>query len=262
MHRSGTLALSGGTDHSTRCWLVVVLVIVMAIPGCSGHGGADSGRVLPCGPQTGLASPDWEVNAIGLGDSLAAWLSPRPGLDPYPDVLRRLRTHAALRGVPHPETVEGHAFLRALTSIGADQDFVTRLARTLREEVRVRRLTLRNVTSAAGGPDREPLLVVTALYGLPDTLLVFAGAGTVLCHEMQRLLPLFDRGYASNLGDLGRDTGPFVAAMEAVYGAGPMGRGIVDSMIRAADPFPGLSGFVRRVAQGLEDAARNAERPL
>jgi hypothetical protein len=260
MLQRGTLTRLGRELKGLCHWPVVA--IARATTGC-GNNGIESGkRTLSCGPQDGLASPNWEVGAIVLGDSLAAWLAPKPGQDPYPEVLRRLRTHPALKGVSHPETVEGHAFLRALGSIGADGDFVTRLATTLREEVRARRLTLRDVTSAAGGPDREPLLVISALYGLPDSLLAFAGAGTVLCHEMHGLLPLFDRGYASYLGDLGGDAGPFVAAMETVYRSGPVGRGIVDSIIRAAKPFPGLSGFVHRVAEGLTDAARNAERPL
>lgn len=258
----GTLASSRHESNGICSWPCLAMAILMAISGCRDGGVADGKPTLSCGPDVGLASPNWDPESIELGDSLAAWLSRKPGSGPYPDVMEQLRSQVVLRGVPHPETVEGHAFLRALTSIHSDQDLLTRLARTLREEVRARRLTLRDVTSSAGGPDREAYLVVTALFGLPDSLLAFAGAGTVLCHEMQGLMPLFVPGNASYLGDLGRDTGPFVAAMENVYGAGPVGRGIVDSMIRAAEPFPGLSGFVRRVAKGLEDAARNLERPL
>lgn len=261
MLEPGALARSTRAHGRTCRWRLVAVATLMVIPGCGGKGSADGKRTLPCGPQLGLASPNYEVEAIELGDSLAAWLSAKRGFGPYAEVQERLRAQVVLMGISNPATVEGHAFLRALTSLGADEWFVGRLARTLREELRAGRLTLRNVTPATGGPDRAWYLVANALYGLPDSLLIVADAGAVLCHEMQRILPLFVRGYASDLGDLGRDTGPFVGTMNIVYGAGPVGRGIVDSIIRAAEPFPGLSGFVRRVAAGL-DTARSSERPL
>lgn len=261
MHGPRSLGRLECTDHWVRHWLVVGTAGVMALAGCSGQGGANGTRTLSCDAHTGLANLEWEASARLLGDSLVAWLSPLQGGGPYPEVLERLRATLALSSETPPERVEGHAFQRAATSYRTGPDFLTRLARTLREEVRARRLTLRDVRQKQGGVDREPELVALALHGLPDTLLVFAGAETILCHEMHLLLPLFEPGYASDLGDLGQDPGPFVAMMRIVHDAGPVGRGIVGRTIRAGDSFPGLAGFLRRVARGL-DPARSPESPL
>jgi len=261
MHRPRSLGRLGWTHQWLRCLVLAGAVGVMALAACGGPGGASATRELSCDAHPGLASRDWEAGAGALGDSLAAWLAPQVGWGPYPEVLERLRAGVARISERSPAQVEGHAFQRALTAPGRGPDYLTRLGRTLQEEVRARRLTLRDVRSGGSGIEGERAIVNLALHGLPDSLLVVAGAETILCHELHLLLPVFEPGYATDLSDLGEDPGPFVGTMSIVHRAGPVGRGITARIIRAADPFPGLAGFVRRVARGL-DSTRVPESPL
>lgn len=228
------------------------VALVFAGPACSGPRSPASTSSLACASDSGLSSPDWESEAIALGDSLAVWLSGPPGEEFYPGVLQRLRTSPALQSSSHLNSIEGHAFQRVLAQQWRHPDLLPRLAHSLQQEVRARRLTLRDATAAAGGPDDGPTLVAMALAGLPDSLLDYAGARTVLCHEMRRLLPLLEPGLASYYSDLGANTGPFVAEFKMVYDAGPAGRAIIDTILQAAVPYPRLAAFVQRLRKAVE----------
>jgi hypothetical protein len=144
----------------------------------------------------------------------------------------------------------GQAFLRAADLLRGDETLQIQLARTLRADLRVGRLTLLDVMPVLDGSEWH-LLPARAMRGLPDSLISAVGAEAVLCLELNRLVPLFVQGGAVWLGDLSLDTGPFVADMESVYTTGPNGRRIVERIVGYADRYPDLGRFVHRVAAGL-----------